>query len=578
MTPPHPDPAERLDRFDLLASGIAGRSLDVAPAAPGERSWTDGTTVFLDAAGRAPDLLAALALQASLIAAGSIEPGLLRRLAGRPALTRRYLAVEGHRALAANRYLLPSGVRSLIDPGIAASVDSPAASLAAALGPRAVADPPPHFGTINPKRLLASHDRRLAESVSAAKDVRRGSRYQDWHEPDEEADQQLGRLPQPFANTVGGQGALARLFRRALGLHRERGAGLTGAEVPRSARLAGATARSTTLVRGAGSVGEFGVVPHRGVSYPEWDVRRQRYRPNWCTVTEIDPRPGDAAPVPATGATVLRRPLARLGLGLDRCHRQPQGDELDIDAAVEARVAALAGLPSDEAVYVDSLRRRHDLAILVMLDISGSAAMPSRSGGTVHERQRAAAAALTVALHGLGNRVALCGFYSQGRSAVRVVRVKGFDDALDPRVMRRLGALVPGAYTRLGAAIRHGTSILENRGGTPRRLLVVLSDGLAYDHGYESPYADADAWHALAEARRQGTGCLCLSIGAGTEPAALRRVFGSAAHATLGRPEDLVRVVGPLFREALRSAESQRRTARRGPRPRRRPEISGRTA
>jgi nitric oxide reductase NorD protein len=28
---------------------------------------------------------------------------------------------------------------------------------------------------------------------------------------------------------------------------------------------------------------------------------------------------------------------------------------------------------------------------------------------------------------------------------------------------------------------------LEARGGTSRRLLVVLSDGLAYDHGYERP-------------------------------------------------------------------------------------------
>ena len=52
--------------------------------------------------------------------------------------------------------------------------------------------------------------------------------------------------------------------------------------------------------------------------------------------------------------------------------------------------------------------------------------------------------------------------------------------------------------------IRHGSAVLEARGGTSRRLLVVLSDGLAYDHGYERTYGAADARRALIEARRRG--------------------------------------------------------------------------
>ena len=107
-----------------------------------------------------------------------------------------------------------------------------------------------------------------------------------------------------------------------------------------------------------------------------------------------------------------------------------------------------------------------------------------------------------------------------------------FDEGLDSAVMGRLHALVPGAYSRLGAAIRHGTTQLIARGGTARRLLVLLSDGLAYDHGYEPAYGAADARKALAEARREGVGCVCLSVGAGTDTQVLRRVFGSAAFAT----------------------------------------------
>ena len=175
------------------------------------------------------------------------------------------------------------------------------------------------------------------------------------------------------------------------------------------------------------------------------------------------------------------------------------------------------GSVPDEAVYLDSLRRRRDLSVLLLLDVSGSTAEPGTVGRTVHQQQRAAIADLTVALHDLGDRVALYAYYSQGRAAVNMVPVKRFDDHLDARVIRRLNSLEPGAYSRLGAAIRHGSAVLEARGGTSRRLLVVVSDGLAYDHGYERAYGAADARRALTEARRRGTGCVCLTVGAGTD-------------------------------------------------------------
>jgi nitric oxide reductase activation protein len=198
--------------------------------------------------------------------------------------------------------------------------------------------------------------------------------------------------------------------------------------------------------------------------------------------------------------------------------------------------------------------------VLVLLDVSGSAGEPGVAGRSVHDHQVAAAAGLTSVLHGLGDRVALYGFRSRGRAAVEVLRVKAFDDRLDGEAAARLARLRPAAYTRLGAAIRHGTAILEARSGTPRRLLAVLSDGFAYDHGYEGPYGEADARRALVEARRRGIGCVCLSVGADTEPAALRRVFGPAAHATVPRADGLPALIGPLFRTALQAATSERRT------------------
>src|SRR4029453_16797325 len=154
------------------------------------------------------------------------------------------------------------------------------------------------------------------------------------------------------------------------------------------------------------------------------------------------------------------------------------------------------------------------------------------------EHQRAAAAALAVALHDLGDRVALYAFRSQGRSAVHVVPVKRFRDDLDTHVMWRLGGLVPGAYTRLGAAIRHGASVLERDGGTSRRLLVVLSDGFAYDHGYEGRYGEADARRALAASRRGGGSDVPVCAAVGIPAAAGVAAEGAHARTVGDREED----------------------------------------
>src|SRR5262245_5650341 len=94
-------PSDELGRFKLIASAIADRLVEVAPVEPGGRPWTDGVTVFADALASPRDQLRCVAVQAALLAAGSLDSEIMRRLARRPMLARRYLAVEGHRALAA---------------------------------------------------------------------------------------------------------------------------------------------------------------------------------------------------------------------------------------------------------------------------------------------------------------------------------------------------------------------------------------------------------------------------------------------------------------------------------------------
>lgn len=553
---------DRLQSLGMLASALAGRPLAVAAGGEGEPSWTDGQTVFVDPSARTGANLESVAVHASLIAADSLAPEVVDRLIRHPKLAKRYLAVEGHRALVANDELLPGVLTSLADRDVADRSESAASSLAIATARGALADPPAGFGVIRAKKLVAALKRAKVDDAKAGHVARKEAKGE-LEELDEEAVDDSDD-PDVFSNPVGGGGFIGKWLKKMLSSARksgDNGGGPPGADTP--------THRTNSTNRGANAVSstasasdeDAADVTQDGLKYPEWDATRGAYRPEWCTVREVEPKIKPFATQAIESSIGMRRPLARLGMGLHRRHRQPQGDDIDIDAAVEARVEVLAGSVPDEAVYLDSLRRRRDLSVLLLLDISGSAAEPGTRGRTVHQQQRTSVANLAVALHDLGDRVSLYAYYSQGRTAVTMVPVKRFDDHLDAGIFRRLNSLEPGAYSRLGAAIRHGSAVLEQRGGTSRRLLVVVSDGLAYDHGYERPYGAADARRALNEARRRGIGCVCLTVGAGTDVGSLKKVFGSTAHATVGQPEQLTGVIGPLFRSAVRAAEVRRRVS-----------------
>jgi nitric oxide reductase NorD protein len=82
--------------------------------------------------------------------------------------------------------------------------------------------------------------------------------------------------------------------------------------------------------------------------------------------------------------------------------------------------------------------------------------------------------------------------------------VKEFDQQLEARTLRRIQALRPGHYTRMGAAVRHVTRQLEQR-PQRHRLLLILTDGKPNDSDYyEGRFAVEDTRMAIREAQRAG--------------------------------------------------------------------------
>ncbi|MEV0248082.1 VWA domain-containing protein [Nocardia sp. NPDC050712] len=542
------------ERFRLLATCIAGRPVEVAAATA---AHTDGRIVFVTAGRPVAQQRREMLVQSALLAAGSLDQRWVKALRGRPAIARRYLTLEGCRALAELAHRIPLAAAAFPEsvPHSAGSGES----LEIARGRVAVGDPPAWFGVIRPSAMLAP----VAGPGTRARAEELRLEFDLLDVPDDETDgdsEQSGesKILALFENPLFSSQGLLDQLRKRFGSSRAAGDGSAGAEARmrsvRRARMVGPEARPLpTQIRFTDDGKPGAAVGVGGALHPEWDVHNNRYRPEWCRVLDFPLTV--AADITAAGIAhddVLRRRLARVGLGPKVLRGRPDGDDLDIEALIGLFVDLRSGFSPPENVYLEHRKLARNLGVLILLDASGSATDTDPEGRTVHDHQRRAAATLALTLEELGDRVAVYAFRSQGRHAVHLPAIKTFDQRFGAVGRARLNQLEPSNYTRLGAGIRGAGEILKSEAGTQNRLLIVLSDGVPYDDGYEGRYAEADARKALEELRVDGVACLCLSIGATTGTDDLERVFGSAGYAGAPALSDLSPRMDELFLASLR--------------------------
>lgn len=549
------------DRFRFLATYIAGRSVDVTEAPAGQPAHTNGVFIFVSAGGSVEQQRREMLVQAALLGAGSLDPRLVKGLRARATLARRYLALEGRRVLAdlARQIPLDSALLPDGDGGTATAEES----LEVARSRAEVEDPPAWFGAIKPSRLLAAPAGPGGQATN--KDLQLTFDPIDMpesEEGDEDEDEDGGKagdskILKLFESPMFNNQSMSDYMRKLFGGSRSPGEGAAGAEMTvrstRRVREIGANARPLPTRIQFTDDGEPGAaVGVGGALYPEWDVFNDRYKPDWCRVIDFPLTvSADVSDAGVAHDDVLRRRLARVGLGPKVLRGRADGDDLDIEALIDLFVDLQSGFSGAEHVYLERRKLARNLGVLILIDASGSAVDADSDGLAVHDHQRRAAATLAVTLEELGDRVAVYAFRSQGRHAVHLPAIKTFDQTFGAVGRARLNQLEPASYTRLGAGIRGAGEVLKNEAGTPNRLLLVLSDGFPYDDGYEGRYAEADASKALEELRGDGVACLCLSIGASTDTDVLERVFGSASYASAPVLAELSPQMDELFMSAL---------------------------
>jgi nitric oxide reductase NorD protein len=246
--------------------------------------------------------------------------------------------------------------------------------------------------------------------------------------------------------------------------------------------------------------------------YDEWDYRRAGYRAAWCSLMEKSLHPVRSAFVTRTLAKYypqlnkLRRQFEMLRTRERFVRRRRHGDDIDLDAHIEALGDIRAGLAPSDRLFVQLLRDDRDITAMFLVDMSNS------TEGWVGVAVKEALVLLAEALEVVGDQYGIYGFSGMRRSRSEIFHIKHLEETYGAEVQARIAAIGPREYTRMGPPIRHMTKKLQEAQSAVR-LLLVISDGKPEDYDdYKGQYAIEDTRKALLEAQGAGVHSFCVTI------------------------------------------------------------------
>lgn len=291
-------------------------------------------------------------------------------------------------------------------------------------------------------------------------------------------------------------------------------------------------------------------------AHSEWHHRLSLWRRDWCTVIEKLPAVSTGSPSASsrafwsgTAPFALQR-LKRLSRR-QRLRRQWEGDDIDLNAAIEVLVDRRLDLQPEARFFMRPGRESSASSILVLLDLSESTNdASSRNGMSLLDIEKQAALMLAEATAQTPDRLAIHGFCSNTRAEVSYYRLLEWDDPLDSGTREKVMSVQARHSTRLGAALRQATAHMQTQSGRYRGILVV-TDGEPSDVDvFEPGYLVEDARMAVLQAQRLGIRTFCLAV----DPKAdryVRRIFGWRDH---GIADDPYRLPVQLQRAYVRLA------------------------
>jgi len=288
--------------------------------------------------------------------------------------------------------------------------------------------------------------------------------------------------------------------------------------------------------------------------YQEWDYQIQLHRPDWATVYERRQPKGD--PEDINDILTEYRPIAHrikqiIDLltpeGVQRVRNMEDGDEIDLNAAVDAMISIRMGEQPNTRITMRNVLKNRDLSVVVLMDLSESTneAMAG-SDKTVLQLTREAATLVATAINGIGDPFALHGFASDGRHDVQYYRFKDFSQHYDDEARSRLAGMRGGLSTRMGAALRHAGHHLMKQ-PERRKLILLVTDGEPADIDERDPqHLRHDTKKAVEELYSTGVLTYCLTLDPNAD-AYVKRIFGENNYTIVDNVDRLPEKLPTLF-------------------------------
>ena len=288
--------------------------------------------------------------------------------------------------------------------------------------------------------------------------------------------------------------------------------------------------------------------------YQEWDYQIQLHRPDWTTVYERRQPKGDAEDI--ENILMEYQPVAHrikqiidllIPKGVQRVRNIEDGDEIDINAAIDAMISIRMGQQPNTRITMRNVVKSRDLCVVVLLDLSESTNEPmAGSNKTILQLTREAATLISTAINGIGDSFALHGFASDGRHDVQYFRFKDFSQKFDDDAKSRLAGMKGGLSTRMGAALRHaGQHLLKQP--ERRKLILLVTDGEPADIDERDPqHLRHDTKKAVEEIYGKGVLTYCLTLDPNADEY-VKRIFGANNYTIIDNVEKLPEKLPQLF-------------------------------
>jgi nitric oxide reductase NorD protein len=293
--------------------------------------------------------------------------------------------------------------------------------------------------------------------------------------------------------------------------------------------------------------------------YQEWDYQIQLHRPDWATVYERrQPRgnPEDINDIMLEYRPVAHRIKQIIDLltpeGVQRQRGLEDGDEVDINAAVDAMISIRMGEQPNPRITMRNVLKSRDLAVVVLMDLSESTNEAIQgSDKTVLQLTREAATLVSTAINGIGDPFALHGFASDGRHDVQYFRFKDFNQHFDDDAKSRLAGMQGGLSTRMGAALRHAGMHLHKQ-PERRKLILLVTDGEPADIDERDPqHLRHDTKKAVEELYSTGVLTYCLTLDPNADDY-VKRIFGQNNYTVIDHVDRLPEQLPVLFASLTR--------------------------